>query len=411
MKNNTKNFDIAIVGGGASGLFCAVMVKSRAPQLKVAILERQDRVGRKLLVTGNGRCNLTNLHLTSDNYHGSFDGIDSLLEMCPPSLIVSLFEDLGLLTYAESDGRVYPLSKQANSVLDILRLNCESFGVRTLCDYDVSDIKANTNGFSIINSKGEKISSERVVIATGNNASPTTGADNSIFSVLQKLGHTVTPLYPALCPVAVKSPHLKSLKGVRASGLASIIKNGIVVKKEYGEIQFTEKALSGICLFNLSRVANTEKDTQISLSLLPDYNFSQIFELLKQKKTKLNKSATAQDLFVGVFNRMIGNAILKESGISPGTITTDISDQELKKISSLINDWRFDVVPSTDFSKAQVTAGGILGDEITPETMMSRKVNNLYILGEAIDCDGDCGGMNLQFAFASAYCAACDLTK
>ncbi len=410
MSKSEKHFDIAVIGGGAAGLFCSVLIKSRKPELSVAVIEAQDRVGKKLLTTGNGRCNLTNLYNTPDMYHGTFKkGAEYLLELCPPTTVVGLFEELGLLTYAEDDGRVYPVSKQANSVLDILRITMDKLGVHVILSNKVIDIKKNKDSFRL-ECIGTSIHAERVVVSSGSKSTPSTGADDSLLYKLKTFGHSVVSPVPALCPVLVDSPYLKSLKGIRASGCVRIIKDNKVLREEYGEIQFTENALSGICVFNLARIANTEKDTVISLSLLPEKSYGEILELLKRKRQNHNSAAKAEELLIGFFNRMLGIALLKSSGISPGKEMKDISDNEIKKLASVINDWQFKVIPANDFSRSQVTAGGINGKEIEPKTMRSIKTDNLYLIGEAVDCDGDCGGMNLQFAFASAYCAACDIT-
>ncbi len=410
MNQSNKQFDVAIIGGGASGLFCAILIKQRKPEYSVAVVEAQDRVGKKLLTTGNGRCNLTNLYTEPSMYHGTFaSGVEHLLNFCSPSTVIALFEQLGLMTYSEDDGRVYPVSKQANSVLDVLRIAVDKLGIDIILNCKVNDINKGKNSFSLISSD-KIISAKNVVIASGSRSTPSTGADDSILKILRKLGHSIVSPVPALCPVNVESAYLKSIKGVRATGSVRILKNNKVLREEFGEIQFTENALSGICVFNLSRIANSESCTEISISLLPERSYSEILQSLKDKKYLYKSSAKAEEFLVGFFNRMLGIALIKSAGISPSKLICDITEAELKKLSSVINDWRFKVIPSNSFSRSQVTAGGINGSEINYNSMKSKKINNLYIIGEAVDCDGDCGGMNLQFAFSTAYCVACDIT-
>ncbi|MBQ8001651.1 MAG: aminoacetone oxidase family FAD-binding enzyme [Ruminococcus sp.] len=409
INNSNKQFDVIIVGGGAAGLLCAVIIKSRQPEYSVAILEAQERVGKKLLTTGNGRCNLTNLFTTPQMYYGSFSkGAEYLLELCSPSMVVDLFEELGLLTYAEDDGRVYPVSKQANSVLDVLRLAADKHNINIICNSKVTDIKAKNKVFDVY--CGDRVfTAQKLIVASGSKSTPSTGADDSLWHILKKMGHKVVSPVPALCPVYVESNQLKSLKGVRASAAVRILNNNKVLREESGELQFTENALSGICVFNLSRIANTEQNTEISVSLLPTKRFNEIVDILQNKKSLYNKTAKAEELLIGIFNKMLGLALIKSAGILPSKLITEITDAEIKKLASVINDWRFKVIPAKDFTRSQVTAGGVSGSEIDENNMRSKGVENLYIIGEAVDCDGDCGGMNLQFAFSSAYCAAMDV--
>ena len=406
-----KHFHTAIIGGGASGLFCACMIKRSNPALKVAVIEKQKSAGKKLLATGNGRCNLTNIYANTSMYHGSFkEGVQNLLNICPPDMIINLFSELGLMTTVDLEGRVYPMSRQSNSVLDILLLCCKKYNVEIIYDSKATDIQHNNDTYTII-TESQNISSDNIVIATGSKATPETGADDSIFAIIKKLGHTITPLYPALSPVKVENKALKTIKGVRAQGEVSILVDNKIIKSERGEIQFTDKTLSGICVFNLSRIANTAKNSDINISLLPDMNTYDISEMLKSKVSTLSENEPAESLLIGILNKKLCFVILNEAGVDTKKKAKDLSDKEIKSIAFTLNNWKFRVIPSDDFSRAQVVDGGINGNEINPLTMESKIRKNMYIIGEAVDCDGDCGGLNLQFAFSSAYCAACELAK
>lgn len=407
--NNPNKKDIIIIGGGASGLFAALLIKSENEKLSVAVLESSDRVGKKLLVTGNGRCNLTNVNLTPEMYHGSFKYCaEHLLKACPPQKIIDIFHNFGLPTTIEQGGLVYPRTKQANSVLDILRLNLRNYSVEIYTGSKVNSISYHCGGYQLKTENGDYFA-KKVIVATGGKAAPSTGADVSIFEALKKMGHTITPLYPTLCPVTVKSPYLKSLKGLRVKATVSLVKDNRVIKSESGELQFAENALSGICIFNLSRLANTMDNTEISVNLYEDFSVNDILTLLEKKLRRLKGINTAEDLLTGMFSKMLSLALLKESGILPSSPISELDKNSLKRLAETITDFRFGVLPHNDFSKAQATAGGVLGKEIDMSTMESKLLRGLYIVGEATDCDGDCGGANLQYAFASAYIAAKDI--
>lgn len=401
--------DIAIIGGGASGLLCGCAISRRYlnenKKISVTIFEKQQRVGRKILSTGNGKCNLTNVYANSENYHGSFARyVDNLFQRYSPSYVVEYFKKIGLLCNEDSNGRVYPLCKQASAVLDVLRFENERNGVELVCDADVIDIKKSKGFFQIITSNGN-YQAKSVVIATGGKAASKLGSDVKIYNALKKLGHSCKPLSPALCAVPVKSDVIKSLKGVRCDGDVTLLCNGKAVKKESGEIQFTENSLSGICVFNLSGFINSGNKNnkyEIAIDLLPDFSINDVKILLKGR-ISLYKNEVIENLFVGLFHKRIGLALLKQSGIKTlsdkcSTLTVDEIDRLCENIKSL----RFTALPTDSFDNAQVTSGGISGSEIDCNTLESRLVKNLYFCGEVIDIYGDCGGYNLQFAFACA---------
>ena len=406
-----KTYDVIIIGAGASGLFCAVKIKQINPSLSVAIIEKQKTAGKKLLATGNGRCNLTNLNALKEMYHGSFSAfIDNTLALLSPEKLLKEFGNMGLLTTSDSEGRVYPLSKHSASVLNVLLLNCNNNGVDIITETFVKNITQNKSKF-IVSSDSDEYICDKLVIATGSKATPETGADDSMLATLLSLGHTKTELFPALCPVLVNSKLLFNLKGVRVQGKVSITCKDKILKSEYGEIQFTEKALSGICLFNLARIANSTDNTKISIDLLPSMEDNEVLELLLQYKKRLSSDSLSEDLMCGIFQNKLSNALLKSISVGKDTPISNLSNEKLRLLAKTIKHWEFDVKKSVDFTRAQVVAGGINAREINTNSMESKLIKNMYIVGEIVDCDGDCGGLNLHFAFASAYCAAKNIAK
>lgn len=404
MENYFAN--VAVIGGGAAGLVCAVTCAKKDKNRKVIIIEKEQRVGKKILATGNGRCNLTNMNASPENYHGSFQkGVENLLKGIPPSEVLSFFEDIGLFWKEEDEGRVYPYSNQASSVLDVLRLALDRLGVEEKCGCAVKSVSKKGNKFSVV-CDGCTVTAEKVVVCTGGKASEKLGSDGSGLKFLKEMGHTITPLYPSLVPVSVKNPYMKSLKGIRCMGEVSLAdEKGKIIKKEHGEIQFGEKALSGICVFNLSSYVGEIKKPRIYLNLFPEYDFNTLVDLLFKRRKMLSEN-TLEDFFTGMIHKRIGFVILKDvlsKNLSQkvGTLTK----ADIKQIAQTLTKWEFECTVNMNFSSAQVTKGGVSGKEIDPYTMESKKVKGLYICGEAADVDGDCGGYNLQFAFSSGIMA------
>ncbi len=397
--------DIVIIGGGASGIACAIKAAENNRYKKITILEKQSKIARKLLSTGNGRCNFTNINANRSNYHGSFAKyVDAVFEKYSPDRIIDNFKSYGLVSKVESEGRVYPYSNHASSVVDILRLQLDSLNIEIVCDCEVESVSKNKGNFQI-NTNVYTYFSKKVVFTSGSLAGNNLGGSMKGVQILQGLGHSYSHISPALCPIMVKSNVLLSIKGIRSTGKVALLCDDKVIKEEFGEIQFTEKALSGICIFNLATYIKEKHNYLIKVSLLPDYSENQLKEMMKYRVNTLG-NRRCEDFVTGLFHKKLGLALLKECNISPlSKPIKELTGKEIDKLTNIINNWIFTVTGLADFSKSQVVSGGIKGNEINPNTMESKIIPNLYICGEAIDIDGDCGGFNLQFAFASGFLA------
>lgn len=397
------NFDAVIIGGGASGLMCAISAKSKNPKLNIAVIEKNDRVGKKLLSTGNGRCNLTNKNVCPGRYAGSFAKFSgTVFEKYNTPALLGYFDKLGLMTCCDSEGRYYPVSKQASSVLDVLRFNCERLGAEIFCGQNIHSL-GKKNGKFIIKSEADEFVSDKLVLCCGSKAAPKLGGSASGIDYLRNLGHSVVPFSPALCPINVNSPLLKSLKGIRAAGQAVLLRNGKVIKTESGEIQFTDKSLSGICVFNLSVFA--EKGDIIKLDIINNISFEELYNRLLNNR-ELFGALNADSFFTGILQKRLAQAVMKQSGITDfNRLIENLSDEEIKAIAKTAKNMEFTVSGKAEFDNAQCALGGVKGGEINPETMKSRKVDGLYVCGEAVDICGECGGYNLHFAFASGIIA------
>lgn len=399
-----ENFrDIIIIGGGASGIAAAIKSAEKNSNKKITIIEKQSKLARKLLSTGNGRCNFTNVNADKNNYHGTFANyVENVFDKYPPKVIIDEFKRFGLMAKVESEGRVYPVSNHASAVVDVLLYKLESLNIEIKLDTKIISVKKDKNKFIVKTDKGEYVA-EKVVISTGSKAAKKLGADGSGLDLLRNLGHTVNPLKPALCPIPVTNKKLATLKGIRATGKVTLISNGKTIKSESGEIQFTENSLSGICVFNLATFL--KNNGKIIVSLLPKLDDNAVKNMINEH-IKIFKDRPIEDLFTGIFQKKLAVYILKECiKDSLSRKISTLNSKETDKLAYTVNHWKFEVKQPTDFDKAQVVSGGVSGKEINPNTMESKIIKGLYICGEAIDIDGDCGGYNLQFAFASGFLA------
>lgn len=393
------NYDIITVGAGAAGLAAAISAKRNNRDLKIAILEAQSKAGKKILVTGNGRCNLTNTNVSKEFYHGSFD-VSKTINRFSAEKLINFFSTLGLVCDTETNGLVYPHSRQASAVLDVLLMEIKRLKIEIICDCKVELIRKKGEFFNIKTSNGE-YTAKKAVMSCGGKAFPTAGGTGLGLDIIKNLGHKITPLFPALCPIQVKSDFMKSLKGIRAKAEVTLYDGEKAIKSEIGEVQFTDNALSGICVFNLTTLLPKTKNPIISVNLTKDYSYIELLNLLYDRK-KLFANEPLEEFFTGLFHKKIGTTLIKS--ITNKALTESckkLSDKELKALANLIQNWKFECKQCKDFSKAQVMLGGVNGNEVNGYTFESKVVKNLYICGEALDVCGDCGGFNLHFAFAS----------
>ena len=393
------NYDVAIIGGGASGLTAAISAARYNPKLKIAILERLPRIGKKILATGNGRCNYTNQNINSSNYHGScvplYDSVKNF--DCE-----KFFETLGVYGCADEEFRVYPLNNNASSVLDGLRLEIAKTGIDVICDFNVTEIKKDRL-FRII-SDSDSVTAKAVIVAGGGMSQSNLGSDGSALRLIKKAGLTVSPLFPALTSFKVNAESVRSLKGIRSNALVTLFSDGKKLGSERGEVQFGDGVISGICIFNLSCLSVGKEKLSLSIDMLPDSNFNETREILKNIK-EIRKNAPLEDYLSGIINKRIGMNIIKNTTSHALTEKiANLSDNEIKSITDKIKNYRFEITGLSGFEKSQVTAGGIHINEVD-NSLRSKKIKGMYFCGEILDIIGDCGGYNLYFAFASGFMA------
>ena len=393
---------IGIIGGGASGM-AAALAAAENPAVQVILMERQARVGRKLGATGNGRCNLTNLHAAEGGYHGDEAAFaDHAISEFPPEKTLNWFSSLGLFTVAEDSGRVYPYSDQANSVVDVLRFALEKENITVKLGYEAEKVKKTSAGFRI-ESKEETVECHKLIIACGGLAGTKLGGTMSGYKFLRGLGHKCTKLRPTLVQLKSGWGGCVGLKGVRCNCHAAIYHNGVLHSESRGELQFTEYGISGPVIFEISRDACQEKgDWTCRLDFLPEISEDVLkTELLRRKQTNL----PASELLTGILHNRLGRVLSQSAGISQSRQVSQLSDYDLQQAVLAVKEFEIGLTEPMGMDSAQVTAGGILTKEFDNKTMESRLVPGLYACGEVLDIDGDCGGYNLQWAWSSGRLA------
>lgn len=389
--------DIAIIGGGASGLMAAIAAKNE--ENTVTIFERTKRVGKKILATGNGRCNMTNTGAELMNYHGKEPSfINGVMKRFWVNETLDLFSELGILWKEEQGGKVYPYSDTASAVLDVLRRRVEKIGVNICCDSDVKSVEKKGNKFFVKTYSGAVEKFDKVIIATGGKAAPDLGSNGSGYELLKSFGHRITELRPSLVQIKTDSDIVKKLKGIKINANVTIGNNS-----SCGELLFTDYGFSGPPIFTLTSGLN--KGDELTLDIMPEYSFDDVLNIIYERMAYLH-DVPLEEFFTGMLNKRVGQALLKSVGIAPlSRLSATLSEKEIKRLVSSIKEWRFNITGTMSWNNAQVTKGGAETKQFNPVTMESKLVKGLYACGEILDIDGDCGGYNLQWAWSSGYIA------
>ncbi len=402
---------ISIIGGGAAGLVAAIVAARNGSN--VVIYERMNRVGKKILATGNGRCNMTNINLTAENLsciHGkNKEFASNVLKRFTVEDTINFFEVLGIAHKVEDGGKVFPMSNQAGSVLDVLKYEIEKLGVQVIYDVEIEEIIQNKNKFILKDINGEEYKCDKVIISTGGKSNPNLGSNGSGYELTKKLGHSIIKPFPALVQLKLESPFLKSVKGVKFDGQASIIVNNEVLRTEEGELLFTDYGISGPPILQLSRKSieslECKKNPTIKVDMFPNHTYEELLDLISLRLS-YQYDRPLDFSFIGLINKKLIPIILKEANIrNIKRLCYETSNKEIEKIVRLLKDWQFKIIGSQSWNHSQVTAGGVDLSQVNSETLESKLMPGIYIAGELLDIDGDCGGFNLQWAWSSGYVA------
>ena len=399
---------IGIIGGGAAGMAAAIAA-SEYDNAQITLMERQARLGRKLSATGNGRCNLSNIHAAEGGYNGDDPQFSKYaIGKFGPAQTLEWFRRLGLFTVTEASGRVYPYSDQANSVVDVLRFSLDRPNIQVLTDFEVMKARKDGDRF-LVTARDQTLEFDKLIIACGGLAGTKLGGTMAGYKLLRSFGHKCTKLRPTLVQVKTSWPGVSALKGVRANCRAGIYHNGQLCRESVGEIQFTEFGLSGPVIYEISRDAcQGGGEWECTLDFLPEVPADTLLELLTKRR---NSSLTAEDLFTGILHNRLGRVIVKEAGIRANLPLCDLREDQLFDCITLTGGFTVGLTEPLGMDAAQVTAGGIVTNEFDSATMESKLVPGLYACGEVLDVDGDCGGYNLQWAWSSGRLAGLNAGK
>lgn len=407
MKEKKKQRRVIVVGAGASGMMAAIMAARESAA--VTLLEHNDRAGKKLAQTGNGRCNITNLNMTAEAFRGEHPEFAmQVIRRFDEQKTLQFFETLGVYPKFRGD-YVYPNSDQASTMVYVMLDELKRLGVEPVYGVTIEGIDyEREQGRFCVRSNRDTLYGDALILACGSKAASSTGAGDSGYVLAQSLGHRIVRVVPALTALRCVGKYYPQFAGVRTEADITLYIDHQPVAAEHGELQLTDYGISGIPVFQLSRFAAygllKQQPVSAIINFLPRMDFDGCYTYLKQRRQLLGEKK-AQDFLLGLLNTKLAKVILKLSGISDWELSRDLSDSKLKLIAKNLTAYEAKIASTNPFANAQVCAGGVDTAELNPENMESRLVPGLYVTGELVDIDGICGGYNLQWAWSSGYMA------
>jgi len=413
---------VAVIGGGASGIVAAIEAADNGAD--VTIFERNDRIGKKILATGNGKCNLSNMKMESSCFHTMDEKkLEACLERFSVEDTARFFEKLGLMIKNKND-YLYPASEQAAVVLDVLRIGVQKRNIRIKAECKVTEIrslqkeahntKRSSESFAVFYGM-EKECFDRVILACGSKAAPKTGSDGIGYELAKKFGHNIIPVVPSLVQLKCSDGFCKSLAGIRAEACVHICEDGQEICREVGEVQLTDYGISGIPVFQLSAQVNRKllekKHGVITavIDFMPGMT-KESFQDFRNSRMKQIDSITVEEFFTGMLNKKLMMLFIKQAGLNPATKAASVPKKQLEAVFESCRGLVFHIIGNNGFENAQVCAGGVDLREVTYD-LESKKVPGLYFAGEILDVDGRCGGYNLQWAWTSGVIAGKGVCK
>jgi len=397
---------IGIIGAGASGLMAAITAARQGA--KVVLIEKKDRIGKKILATGNGKCNFTNINMKNSDYSSQYkDVFVDYISRFDKNDTISFFQECGMLI-KEKNGYCYPRSEQAATVLDILRQQIKVLGVEVLTECYPISIKKKKNSFEVILNTEQKIFFQKLILTCGSYAGEKKRDEYNGYTYAKSFSHRLIPVVPALVQLKANEKEFKSIAGVRCDAIIDLFIENQKVTSEFGELQLTDYGISGIPVFQLSRHASYglyhKKNVTACIDFLPELDKQTWLEIAKKKWEHFDKEITAEEFMQGFLNKKLNLMFLKLHGISAQIPLKQLSYNKIEKVFKNMKAWKIQIIGTNPYENAQVCAGGVTLDEITLQ-MESKLVPGLFFAGELLDVDGRCGGYNLQWAWTSGYLA------
>jgi len=396
-----NNETMIIIGAGAAGL-CAAIVSARAGKA-VTLLEQNNKIGKKILVSGNGKCNIDNKYISTNRFHSQNPKfIEEVLESYNFKMVEKFFTSIGLELVEGKEGKMFPMSLQSSTVVELLEYEAKRVGVQIICDCAVTGITKEVNAFTVETTQGTKTCTQ-LVLASGSPAAPHLGGSNSGYAFATKMGHTLIPRHPSLVQLCSEETWVKGCAGVKVAGIAKLYANGEYITEKKGDLLFTNYGISGLAILDLSREVSTRLASfdycKLSLDLMPKLSKEKFTNLLLAR-VKQNSEKPLNLWLQGVINKKLIDIILEQSKCKV-RVEDGLNRKEINKLVHAIKNLKLSVNDTKGFSGAEVATGGINTTEVNAQTMESKLVPNLFFVGEILDVDGDRGGFNFHFAWVT----------
>ncbi|MDO5649199.1 MAG: NAD(P)/FAD-dependent oxidoreductase [Gallicola sp.] len=402
--------NIIVIGAGASGMFCSLLLKEKG--FDVTVLERNDKIMKKIYATGNGRCNFTNRNINISHFHGQNPKFAmTAIHQFTNEDAIAYFRKIGIPEIELEEGKIYPMSLQASSIPIRVEEYAKNLGIEIHLDTLVKEIEKKDH-FIVTGDKGEKYYGDLVILAAGGRAMAKSGSDGNGYSLLKKFDIHMVETHPGIVQLKLHYPYLKRMDGTKVPGSCTLIVEGKRVRKEFSDILFTQYGISGPAVLQISseaiRSLKKGKDVRLSIDILPLMEENILYYFLKTNFEN-NSFITVEKALVGLIHKNLIIPILRDLHIEKDKKAAELSNAEIHSIKDKLKNYMFTVTGEKSDKDGQITCGGVSTKEINPKTMELKKIKGLYCIGEIVDIDGDCGGYNLQWAWSSAYVCAMNI--